>query len=361
MTATAPMSDKVSAKLTVFNFVLTFFVVFSHWTNFFLLTLFGESSLLADTLTEIFSVLGIISIASFFMLSGYLFYRNTESLEDLQGKVLRRLVTLGIPFLFWNVVYLIYNIAYGLYKGNLDMGPMDVILGFTLNPFDSPMWYLLALLVLMCLSPLVMMLKKHPHTSLCAVGLIFIGACLVSLLTSGGSMAWNWIRRLISYCPLYFFGAFLGMHYEHVVSEETFYNKNYSLLAGVLSVLIIATIVIFDIDVAFRWIFYQLLPILLWIAVPANLFKSAKIPFALTVSPFVYAMHSVLILILNSVWTQKLFGSVDFPLALDIIFWLLLCGVLYGVCLGVAFLAKKILPEKIYRIFAGGSAGRKMF
>ena len=113
--------------------------------------------------------------------------------------------------------------------------------------------------------------------------------------------------------------------------------------------------------VAFRWVFYQLLPILLWIAVPANAFDKAKIPFALTVSPFVYAMHSVLILILNSLWTQKLFGGVDFPFALDILFQLVLCGVLYGICLGVAFLAKKLLPEKIYEIFAGGSAGRKMF
>ena len=355
------ISENVSKKITVLNLVLTFFIVFSHWTSFYPLTAFGKPSPVANALSEVFGVLGIVSIACFFLMAGYLFYRNLDTLEELRGKALRRFLTLGIPFLFWNAIYLIYNIAYGLYKGNLDIKALDVLLGFTLTPFDSPMWYILALIVLMGLAPLLMSLKKHPHISGVAVALVFFTSMLISVLTEDGGVVWNWIRRTISYAPLYFFGAFLGMHADERVREEKFYNKNYSIFAGVLFVLMVATMVIIDVPLAFRWLFYQIIPILLWIAVPANLFTRVKPCLAISIAPILYAAHSLGILVLNSLWTQKLFKTVDFPTGVDILFHVLLAGVLYLACLGFAWVIKKILPEKIYKIFAGGTAGRKMF
>ena len=259
------------------------------------------------------------------------------------------------------MIYLVYNIAYGLYKGNLDISAMDVLLGFTLTPFDSPMWYLLALLVLMSFAPLVMALKKHPHLSGLAVVLVFFSAMLIAVLTKDGGIVWSWIRRTITYTPIYFFGAFLGMHADETVREEKFYNKNYSISAAVLLVLIVATMVIIDVPTPFKWLFYQLTPILLWIAIPADFFTRVKECLALSISPILYAAHSLGILVLNSIWTQKLFNSVDFPTGVDIIFHVFLAAVLYFACLGFAWVIKKILPEKIYKIFAGGTAGRKMF
>ena len=355
------IQENVSKKITVLNLVLTFFIVFSHWTSFYPLTAFGNSSPVGDVLAEIFGVLGIVSIATFFLMSGYLFYRNLDTLEELRSKALRRLATLGIPFLFWNLIYLLYNIAYGLYKGNLDIDAIDVLLGFTLTPFDSPMWYLLVLIVLMGLAPLVMSLKKHPHISGIAVGLVFFTAMLISVLTEDGGVVWNWIRRTISYSPLYFIGAFLGMHADKTVREEKFYNQNYSVFAGVIFVAIIAAMVVIDVPLAFKWLFYQLTPILLWVAVPANLFTRVNTCLPLSVSPVLYAAHSLGILVLNSLWTQKLFKTVNFPTGVDILFQFVLAGVLYLACLGFTWVMKKILPEKIYKIFAGGTAGRKMF
>ena len=355
------IQENVSKKITVLNLVLTFFIVFSHWTSFYPLTAFGNASPVGEALAEIFSVLGIVSIATFFMLSGYLFYRNLDTLEELRSKAARRLLSLGIPFLFWNVIYLIYNIVYGLVKGNLDIKAIDVLLGFTLTPFNSPMWYLLALLVFMCLAPLVMSLKKHPHISGIAVGLVFFSAMLISVLTDEGGIVWNWIRRTISYSPLYFFGAFLGMHADEKVREEKFYNLNYSIFAGVLFVAIIAAMVIIDVPIAFKWLFYQLTPILLWVAIPAKMFTRVNTCLALSVAPVLYGAHALGILVLNSIWTQKLFKTVDFPTGVDILFQLVLAGVLYLACLVFAWVMKKILPEKIYKIFAGGTAGRKMF
>jgi hypothetical protein len=49
------------------------------------------------------------------------------------------------------------------------------------------------------------------------------------------------------------------------------------------------------------------------------------------------------------------------PIWADALVQILLLLVLYLVATLVAFIFKLILPNKVYRIFAGGSAGRKMF
>lgn len=351
-------------KITLFSFVMTFFVVFSHWTHFYRMTNPFEKSEIISSLDSFWNLMGIVALASFFMMSGFLFFRGVESGKDLKGKMLRRLVSLGIPFIFWNLIFLLYEIAYGLLKGGVDLEITDILFGFSLAPLNSPTWYLLALLVLMCFSPLVLMLKKHPRVALAVVCAAFFGVYILYFFTSGGNLAYNWLVRLLGYAPLYLLGAVMAMNAQSSVVNESArrYGGFISAGAGALSVIIIILCALGHIDnVKVLWPIYQLLPVLLWLALPASLCARVKISFPLTVAPFVYAMHSILILILNSVWTQKIFSGVDFPFAVDIVFHFVLVGILYGVCLGLAFVAKKILPEKIYSIFAGGSAGRKMF
>ena len=85
-----PITENVSKKISIFNFVLTFFIVFSHWTHYYDSTNPGSDSRFIGIFKELFSNLGIIALATFFMLSGYLFWRGINSFEDMKGKMLRR-------------------------------------------------------------------------------------------------------------------------------------------------------------------------------------------------------------------------------------------------------------------------------
>lgn len=355
------MTTNIDKKITLYTFAMTIILVFSHWTHFYRMT--NPTSAVPDYLDRLWGLLGSVSLVSFFMMAGYLLYRGASTTADVKDKLLRRLVYLGIPFLFWNLVALIYEIAYGLYKGNLDISFTDVLLGFSLDPFNSPTWYLLALLLLMCLSPLVIKLKEHPRVTGILLAALFVGVYLLYILWSPEHFALVWIKRLLGYLPAYFLGAYAAMCFGDAVLRdgEYAYNRFISIGAATLSVALVALVTLSGTDsVAVKYPVYLILSVLLWLAVPATVCGKAKITFPLTVAPFVYSMHSILILILNSLWTQKLFGGVDFPLPLDLLFHALLVGVLYLVCLGVALAAKKLLPERVYKIFAGGSSGRKM-
>lgn len=351
-------------KITLFSFVLTFFVVLSHWQEYLSIVSHGEGVRAVGFITSFYSLMGSVALVSFFMMSGFLFFSGVENMSDLKGKIIRRAVSLGIPFVVWNLFNLLFNIAYGLYKGNLDIGVVDIISGFTISPFNAPMWYLLALLVLMCLSPLMLLLKKHPRVALIVAVLVFFGVPFLYNIWQTDSIILLWVKRLVGYLPLYFIAGVLAIHKKDaVVSDGEYkYARVISLGSLIISLSIILVFTFGNIEsTVVRLFTYQSLPLFLWLSLPTGALDKISIKFPLTIAPFLYGMHIVLKLILNSVWTQKLFLNVDFPLWLDIIFQFMLVGIMYGICLFTAFVLKKILPEKIYRILAGGNAGRKMF
>lgn len=356
--------ERFRKKITIFTFVLTFFVVLSHWGEYYSNVARGEGVRIVSFMTSLYSLMGSVALVSFFMMSGFLFFSGVESICDLKGKMLRRAISLGIPFIAWNIFNLAFNIAYGLYKGNLNIGLLDIVKGFTISPFNAPMWYLLALLVLMGLSPLMILLKKHPRVALITAIVIFFGTPFLYNAWKTDNIVLLWIKRLLGYFPVYFATSVLAMHKRDAVVRDSEYKHKRVISLGslIISLAIILVFTLGNIEMTVVRLFtYQILPVLLWLALPSTALDNITIKFPLTMAPFLYGMHIVLKLILNSIWTQKLFLNVNFPLALDILFQLMLLGVMYGVCLGVAYLLKRIMPEKIYKIFAGGSAGRKMF
>lgn len=351
------IGDNFNKKLTLYGFVMTFFIVFSHWTQFFGVTNPGSS---VGVLESLYKTLGLLSLATFFMLSGFLFYRGVETAADLKGKILRRLVSLGIPFLVWNILYLLVDIAYGIYKGNLALTFKDIVLGFTLTPFDGPLWYLLALLLLACLSPAVLLLKKNRTVCIAVVAVVYAACVTVTALVSPVGYA-AWFLRLLGYLPLYLVGAAFGMHGTEAVVAESYQRKPVFITAAVLAVAALLYFVFFAFDIApLNTVIFHSMAVLCWIALPSSVFEGKRVCFPLTVSYFVYAMHSVLIWLLNWAFAIKILRPLELPLGVNAVIQIALIGILYLICLGVAFLLKKILPEKIYRIFAGGSAGRKL-
>lgn len=354
------LDENVSKKLTVYGFVMTVFIVLSHWTHFYRATDKNSELALFDYLDNFYSMLGLLSLATFFMLSGFLFYYGIESYKDLGGKLVRRLMSLGIPFLAWNAVYLIYNILYALYKSEPMPSFKEIVLGFTIAPFNAPLWYLLALLVLAAFSPIVLLLKNHPRIGTASLTLAFVG-CIIFISKVSLSGYGFWIIRLMGYVPIYMLGAVLGMYKGTYIAYEKYHTGRLSVVSAVAVAAILVCFTFFPQRISpVNTVLYYAMAVLSWLAIPASVFKKSKIGFPITVSYFVYSLHALLILILNWLVTRKLLVSVDLPVALDIIIHIALVGVLYLICLGIAFLAKKILPERVYKIFAGGSAGRKL-
>lgn len=348
------MNESLSKKISIYNFICTLGIVIYHWKNFYIL-FSNKENYLSDSLYNFYDLLASISLGFFFMTSAYLFYLGIDSGVKLVKKIKKRLITLGIPFIVWNILCFAYSSTYSLIRGRgLDVSLGDIILGFTLDPFDGPFWYIVALIVLMSISPLLLKLKKKPQLFLIVVITLTIVCSIVHSEISSENMFVSWLLRLLNYTPIYIFGAYLALCKSRIFSRGRYINKVISVLALLSGATIVLYFTLVDVEAnAFTWCLKAVLPILLWLAVPDELFGKAKIVFPIRISFFLYAMHGTLIGILDTIFT-KLVGYNNMPLILSIICHIVLFTILYLVCLAFAFITKKILPKKIYFALSGG-------
>lgn len=357
--------DPFDKKITVYGLVMTLMIVLSHWQHFLTATNPGTDSRAVTVINNAYDALGIFAMASFFMFSGFLMYYGINSARDLCGKICRRVISLCIPFVFWNIFALAYEVAYALYKGTFTLEIFNIksiILGFTLNPFNSPMWYVFALIILMCFSPVFILLKNQRGVAAYCFVAVFILSLVVSTMWQGSGVIFQWVRRLLPYMPLYFLGSWMGLHYSDFIVKEKYHWSFTAPIAALTFVGILVYLVFFKQDIKpVNVVLYQSLAPLAWLAIPQAVTNRIRVSFPLTVYPFVYAMHGVLITVIHWLATRVVMAGHPLPMWADALVQLLLVLIIYLISIFVAFIFKLILPNKIYRIFAGGSAGRKMF
>ncbi|MDO4326535.1 MAG: acyltransferase family protein [bacterium] len=125
-------------------------------------------------------VLGQIAVPGFFMISGYLFYRNFH-FSKLFSKWKSRIFSLLIPYIVWNVLYYaVYCIlsavpALSAVSGIEGVtwsiaGLWDAIVNYTYNPV---FWYLYQLLLLVLSAPYLYTALYHPWIGLAAIALMW--------------------------------------------------------------------------------------------------------------------------------------------------------------------------------------------
>ena len=357
--------DPFDKKITVYACIMTVMIVLSHWTHFLIAANPGTNSRAIAIINSTYEVAGIFAMTSFFMFSGFLMYYGIENAQDLYGKICRRTISLGIPFIFWNIFQIIYEVAYMIYKGSFNIGIFsfkNLILGFSLTPYNSPMWYVFALLILMCLSPVFIMLKNQRGIAAYCFVAVFIISLVVSTFWQGQGVVFLWARRLLTYVPLYFLGSWMGMHYSDIIVKERYSKGLASPIAAIAFVAVAVYLILFKKNIQpVNVVLYQSMAPLAWIAIPQAVTNKVKMSFPLTVYPFVYGMHSVLITVLNWLAVRVIMVGHPLPIVADVFVQLLLVLILYLIAIFAAFTFKLILPKRVYRIFSGGSAGRKMF
>ena len=157
-------------KITWFSFLFSLVVIWVHSSNAVLYL--GEGSLAADLVARvergISEGVGQIAVPGFFMISGYLFYRNC-TWEKVGAKVKSRVRSVLVPYIVWNFLYYLgYVVASRLPwisqvvgKGVIPFslwGAVDAILHYTYN---YVFWYLFQLVLLILLAPVLYPVLKR--------------------------------------------------------------------------------------------------------------------------------------------------------------------------------------------------------
>lgn len=137
------MLTREKNKISYLHFIMSVLVVLIHSIN-------NDTKL--ERFFSIESGIGQFAVPLFFIISGFLYFRNIKSKADAVEKLKRRVRTLLIPFLLWNLIY--YAIHLFLKPGSGIS--LDEILdsAFTYK-YNPAFWFMYQLILLSIISPLI--------------------------------------------------------------------------------------------------------------------------------------------------------------------------------------------------------------
>lgn len=200
---------------------LTILVIFVH-TN---VELFEDKSSMAfsscyDYITDIVGFVASFAVPAFFVISGYLFFRNIEVLRFsiIVRKFKSRFNSLVIPFLFWNLLVYVWALLSNIYVNGDATSVFSFLNKYSLynifisiqgygTPIYMIMWYVRDLIVLTILSPLIYYAIKY-------FKVFFVLFVLFLYVFHGGCLRW------LGYLSVAFFtlGAYVGIKKINVLA-----------------------------------------------------------------------------------------------------------------------------------------------
>lgn len=210
-------------KILWYNFIMCLLVVCIHAQN---MHIFLEPvPWINQSISFLVERIACLAVPGFFMCSGYLFYRNL-TWGNIPEKLKRRVYSLAIPFLIWNLLYyLLHLTARQLpYLGKL----FDTAVPFSLQEFlnavffykyNPVFWFMLYLILFSFLSPVIYGLLKQKWIGLCVVIAVFIlnfSAIFTPYLPIK-------VNDIFSWSTYYFIGSYIGIHWKKSVSPKKSY------------------------------------------------------------------------------------------------------------------------------------------
>ncbi|MCD8221019.1 MAG: acyltransferase [Clostridiales bacterium] len=156
-------------KITWFSFALSLLVVWIHAGNAELFLGTGrEAELLTRIESAISEYIGQIAVPGFFMISGYLFFRDFRK-GSLAGKWERRIHSVLVPYILWNFLYYVgYAVASrvpGLGdivgKGVIAVSLDEIVQAVLHYRYNPVFWYLYQLILLILVAPVLVLIFRR--------------------------------------------------------------------------------------------------------------------------------------------------------------------------------------------------------
>ena len=297
-----------------------------------------------------------IAVCWFFVFAGYFFFLNLPqqglTRKWLIGKWERRIWTLLIPYLIWNLLYVfIYTIKnyifskLGILQADIPFWSVGFspVYWFITGPMNYPLWFMRDLMMMTLLSPLVYVIFKHTPLS---VGIIIL-SCLLILPFETKILTWRG----------YFFfslGSFLGIKKINILSLCRKFKWPAAILAFIL--LIIASLYN---DAPFHsWLLRAFFPfgmISFMNLCDVLINKESRCDRLCKLSAavfFIYAAHEIYILGWSKGLLLRIFGE---SLVGTWIRYLFVPVVVVGVCLALFYFFNRIMPRSLAFICGGRS------
>lgn len=220
-------------KKDAVSFLLSILVFFIHNSSFY------NYSDTGSTMSQINQFLAHavrygcteFSVPLFFIISAALFFRNYNS-SQYADKLKKRIKTLLIPYLAWNVVWLIFNIVtsytfisnYFIGREKFEITLLNVLLAIFHHKGNGPFWFLFDLIFFVLLTPFIDYLTQTKRRSILSI----VAVALLCLMGLGLPTEIFFMDTALVY---YLIGATIGKYYlPHFVRQSSVHIRVLSLI-----------------------------------------------------------------------------------------------------------------------------------
>ena len=316
------MNEKISSKISLLGLMYVGIIVLFH-------SEFRYRYPVIDDLTT-------AANAFFFSVSAFFFYGSSK---NVLSKLKKRCLTLVLPFLLWNLIYLFVR----LFQGKIY--PYNILETFTINPLCMPSWYLLSLFIMLLPAfPITKLLaKQYGATVLIVIGALisFLGYAFFPVYILKIPFAGAYLVRICEYVLPYCIGAAIGSHHEKKITVGV---KN--VIAGLILTAVILVLLRMNLASFVIWMLRILLPFAIWEAVPESVFAKEGFIGLITGPAFFLNMSHLLLLYIADFLTLRLtLRNANF---LELVRVFLACATSYI----LFYVMKKICP-KVLKVLSG--------
>ncbi len=332
-------------KINWFQFLCCISVIWNHAGNaeLFLGSLSQEHWLMQLEYKFIPAVLRV-NIPCFLMMSGYLFYRDF-TICQLPGKWKRRVKSLLIPYICWNLIYYFGYLAASKVGAlapivnrpgmTFSLGDMvDAMVFYKSNPV---FWFMYQLILLVALAPVIYMFIQN----------IWSGILFLTVLLAGVFFRVSLPRVNLDALFYYSVAGYLALHSKELIEDG--WSRQRALFGAVLLVLgiwigrpyyteaFIPVIVVYHVLAVFA----------IWLIVDERWFGFWKSWMGDTF--FIYAVHFILVRFINKAAAGWFYGSGKIAAFLYMSMPLLMVPI----CCVMAAVMKRLTP-RLWRLLNGG-------
>jgi len=351
------MNAYLSRKLKVISFILIVMVVFLHAHN-----INGKGDLLNYYVQNFIST-GItkISVALFFVISGYLFFFNIRAgkIQEFVSKIQSRSRTILLPYLLWSLwgillFFLLQSLAFSKSFFNSDLlsekSFSELLHVLFVKPLPYQLWFLRHLFVFALLSPLIYFIARYAKWTL----LVIIAVLLLKIVEiPENDFIHN--RSLAYFC----LGCYLGIYGQEWVKRAF---PKFGIGATMLWFALVAWRIIGDSQAFINdklWRnFIQHLEFFIGIFALWSLYdffqknnpKSQKALSAfLAFAFFLYVSHEPILTIIKKLLIKAVGnGSIN-----QLVIYFAAPLITIGLCITVGMILKRFVP-KVYSVLTGG-------
>lgn len=336
-----------SKKITWFSFVFSLLVIWVHSYN---AELYLGSTQWAQSIGRfeyrIINWLAQIAVPGFFMISGYLFYRNFD-LSKLRRKWESRIRSVLVPYILWNFLYYIGYVVgsrlpwmgevvgKGVIPLRLDVA-VDAILNHTYN---YVFWYLFQLILLILLAPVLYWVLVNKWCR--RLFFVILAAMLYMDLT----------LPVLNTDALFYYAAAAAMALTRSDLVERDEPGEMTWRVGIILVFagIISYILGLQHAKPIGFVLCRFLAVAgLWLAVSGKRLPEVR-PY-MTINFFLYATHFGMVRFINKAFARQWSGIPAVPVILFLLMPVMV--------LGISFVAAKVMRRLMPRIWVLLNGGR---